>query len=72
MTQKLKPCPCGKTPNHLFITTTSQGRKWAAVSGDCCDLWSIDFNISGLTEAETHDAAAIAWNLAPRKEDKPA
>jgi len=61
-----KPCPCGAIPKTLFITTTSQGRKWTAVSGSCCDTWLIEFPTEGLTDFEVDEAGAVAWNAASR------
>jgi hypothetical protein len=62
----LKPCPCGRRPEPLLITTTSQGRKWAAVTGSCCDSWGIDFYTAHQSGDVLQESATEAWNNAPR------
>lgn len=64
--EPLEQCPCGELPTKLHITTTSQGRRWATVSGDCCDIWTIDFYSAGLSPPEVEKAANNVWNTAPR------
>ena len=63
---KLKPCACGKIPEYLHITTTSQGRNWASVSGSCCMTWGVDFNTAYQSGDELYELAAEIWNTAPR------
>ncbi len=64
----IKPCPCGRTPEKLYIHDTGQGGKWANVSGDCCGEWEIEFRTGyhdyGSDECMT--LAITAWNEAPR------
>jgi len=68
---KLKQCPCGKTPEKLFIADAGQGGKWAYVYGGCCGIWEIEFRTeyNDLESAECYKLAAEAWNEAPRKEE---
>ena len=64
--QKLKPCPCGKTPETLHIA--DNGSKWAYVSGNCCNGWSIEFRTQ-YNRIETDECMALAieaWNEAER------
>lgn len=65
---ELKRCPCGKTPDKLFIQDAGQGGKWAYVGGDCCDSWEIEFRTSyyDIDSKDCEDIALEAWNSAPR------
>lgn len=65
----LKPCPCGRPIDDLFISHTNAGGKWAFVSGDCCGEWMIEFraNYLPLESDECKCLAREAWNNAPRK-----
>ena len=64
----LLPCPCGKTPEKLYIHDTGQGGKWANVNGDCCGVWEIEFRTDYLDyqSDECMALAITAWNDAPR------
>jgi len=67
---KLKPCPCGKTPTELGISHNGQGSKWAVTMGNCCGAWEVEFR----TQYHAHDnpkcvaLAVEAWNDAPRND----
>ncbi len=65
---KLKPCPCGKTPDSLHVTDAGQGGKWANACGDCCDEWMIEFRTSyaALDSKACMCHAVEAWNEALR------
>ncbi len=60
---KLKPCPCGQTPETLIVTP-SQSLKYAFVSGDCCNEWHVEFRTDYLDPDDTaySELAAQAWN----------
>ena len=64
----IKPCPCGKTPEKLYIHDTGQGGKWANANGDCCGEWEIEFRTDYLDYGsdECMALAIAAWNAAPR------
>jgi len=64
--QNLKPCPCGETPKSLRIA--DNGSKWAYVSGNCCDEWSIEFRTQyhRINTDECMALAVEAWNAAGR------
>lgn len=66
--QRLKPCPCGKTPEKVCIYDAGQGGKWAWVSGDCCGEWNIEFRTSyhELDSSECMELAISAWNETKR------
>lgn len=68
MTKELELCPCGKTPEGLYIADAGQGGKWAYVYGDCCNVWEIEFRTEyNALESDKCMALAIeAWNEAPR------
>lgn len=70
MTDKLKPCPCGETPDQLCIMEGDI--KWAWVSGSCCGMWSLEFrtNYHPLDSEECMKLAIEGWNSSPRKEMK--
>lgn len=67
MTDKLKPCPCGKTPNKLGYYLT-QGTKWMSIYGDCCGDWMVE----GRTLYKPEGSGALyalaieSWNDTPR------
>lgn len=67
MTDKLKPCPCGKTPERIDVVS-SGGCKYAQAMPSCCNEWLIEFRTVrfSLDSPETHAAAVKAWNEAPR------
>lgn len=65
----LEPCPCGKTPEKLFITDGHLARySWA--SPDCCGEWAIEFDNHYQTMStdanDVMDLAVAAWNEASR------
>ena len=62
---ELKPCPCGKVPAELYVTDGATD-KWAFVSGDCCDIWSIEFRTQYTYGRRLQALAEEAWNAAPR------
>jgi len=65
MSNELKKCPCGKTPDDLFILEGETFR-WRKISGNCCDYWTVEARINGKTEDETKQQCVEAWNDAPR------
>lgn len=67
MTEKLKPCPCGRPIQELIITP-GYSDKYSWVSGNCCGEWSIEFrtNYNKYESIELMELAADAWNAAPR------
>ena len=64
----LKPCPCGDTPDILYISDAGQGGKWATASGDCCGSWEFEFRTSyNPLDSDVCMADAIrVWNDLPR------
>lgn len=68
MSDELKPCPCGKTPNRLGISDGNQGGKYHFVAGDCCAEWMIEFraNYKPIESDECMALAVAAWNASPR------
>ncbi len=64
--EKLKPCPCGKTPETLLLV--DNGSKWAYACGSCCNEWHIEFRTfyKELDSEECMALAIEAWNLANR------
>lgn len=68
--KKLKPCPCGETPERLVITAEHDRPKWAYCSGDCCGVWEVEFRnqYHQIHGEETMALAIEAWNHAPRVE----
>jgi hypothetical protein len=68
---ELRPCPCGKTPEGLFITDHEGGSgKWKYVRGNCCGAWEIEYRSGYLKGVEDLRLAAFAWNQAPREGDE--
>jgi len=65
MSNKLKPCPCGKQPLELYIVEKLSG-KWIDVTGDCCGEWTIETRNNYATGKDMIDNARQAWNDAPR------
>jgi hypothetical protein len=63
---KLKPCPCGKTPKELSGVPLGGGEKWAWVCGDCCGEWGIEARLQYAGGEKAKRLAADAWNDAPR------
>lgn len=39
MSEKLKPCPCGKVPEHLILEE-GLGIGYGVCCGNCCGVWS--------------------------------
>lgn len=65
----IKECPCGKTPEGLYIEmvgATQVGAKLGAASGSCCGTWRIEFINNYATGDDTTRLAVQAWNDAPR------
>ena len=67
---KLKPCPCGKTPEKLAVYGDFDGAKWAYVSGDCCGDWELEFRTqyAAWNSDECQKYATERWNEATRAE----
>lgn len=65
---ELKPCPCGKTPERLYIVDIGQGSKWANVMGNCCNEWMVEFraHYKRLSSEECMKLAIEGWNEAHR------
>lgn len=63
---ELKPCPCGATPEGLYIEMPERG-KYGLASPQCCSVWTVEFRngFEGNQEI-TLQKAAKAWNDAPR------
>ena len=67
---RLKPCPCGKVPERMIITTNrwSEYGQWEYVYGSCCKAWIIEAEMlwepPGSDEAVQR--ATRAWNEAVR------
>ena len=63
---KLKECPCGKTPTELGITDWNS--QWAYCSGDCCGEWIVEFRTQNerANSAKCMEYAIKEWNKAPR------
>jgi len=66
--EKIKPCPCGKTPIELYVVDSGQDVRWAQAYANCCGEWIIDFGTksSPLDSEECMEYALKAWNDAPR------
>jgi hypothetical protein len=62
----LNPCPCGKTPTKLCLCDAGQGGKWANVSGDCCNEWTLEFRTeyNALDSEKCIELATERWNEA--------
>lgn len=66
--EKIKPCPCGKTPERILCLPGSTSTYGFAV-GDCCTEWHVEFHTQHKPESGERDALALkAWNGAPRGE----
>ncbi len=66
MSDELKPCPCGQTPESLGLA--DNGAKWAYAYGDCCSEWHIEFRTQ-YHELDTDacmELAIEAWNESSR------
>ncbi len=60
-------CPCGQTPDNLFVEVIAPG-KYARAHGDCCGRWAIEFLINYEKEGKAGMRKATeAWNDTPRK-----
>ena len=62
---KLKPCPCGKTPENVSVYPGNTC-KWAYVTGDCCQEWHLEFRTYFKDGEELMRLAVEAWNEGPR------
>lgn len=60
----LKQCPCGETPTALHLVDNGQGSKWANVSGNCCNAWSVEVRTHyyDLDSLECMRYAVQEWN----------
>lgn len=71
---RLKPCPCGKTPQRIKVVNFEQADlpKSAFVTGDCCGQWMIHFHNGWLhpDSGPSIERAVNAWNGAPRRKKK--
>lgn len=67
---EIKPCPCGETPEELYISDAGQGGKWGYVYGDCCSIWEVEFrtHYNDLDSDKCMQLALEAWNGSPRKD----
>jgi hypothetical protein len=65
---KLAKCPCGKTPESLYIEGDGRASRWAMADGNCCGIWHIVFgrNNSEIDSDECIALAEKAWKEAPR------
>ena len=62
----LNPCPCGETPEGLYIEMPERG-KYGRASGQCCAEWGVEFKNNFEADGnKTMLKAAKAWNEAPR------
>ena len=68
MATALKECPCGETPQRLYIEVGDCGnRLWTR--GTCCGDWSVEFRSDYQPHVKEIMAHAVeAWNAAPRVE----
>ncbi len=66
---EVKPCPCGRTPDTLYIQPqTDHPSKWGRVFGSCCSEWEIEFRLQ-YTDPNSEEGQALAleaWNMAAR------
>jgi len=69
---KLKPCPCGKTPKTLNLYDIGQGSKWGIAYGDCCGEWGVEFRTGyhRYNSEECMENAIQYWNDAPRASEE--
>ena len=61
--ENLKPCPCGETPDRLYITE-GPTCKYAYVYGSCCGEWNVEFKTKYF-KIDTKDCMQLAikeWN----------
>lgn len=69
MSEKLKPCPCGKVPSKLILEEGATC-KYAYCGGNCCGAWLVEFP-TGYAHVSSYAAMELAipaWNGAMRKE----
>jgi hypothetical protein len=71
--ENIKPCPCGKIPERLYIQLIAPvGTKGCALA-ECehCRYWGVEFSFSyNEIDSDASMSHAIeAWNKAPRKID---
>jgi len=61
---ELKKCPCGETPNKLYITKHGYSTKHAYVYGSCCGCWVTEFRLNyyDLDSSEALEIATKEWN----------
>lgn len=70
MTNELKPCPCGATPESLGFEE-GHSPKYGFVTPSCCGTWLIEFR-TGYNQVMENNRPALerlmveAWNAAPR------
>ena len=69
---ELKPCPCGKVPESLYIEQGDTYYRYVITGdgGGCCGEWSIEFKVEPRSLSPDSDEfekqTAEAWNAAPR------
>ena len=65
----LKKCPCGQTPESLFLHSDGSA-KYASASGQCCNEWDVTFRTQyeALDSDKCMEYAIDAWNDAPRSD----
>lgn len=65
---KLKRCPCGVKPDHLYLSENGQGGKWLEARCGACGEWSIEFrsHYYAPDSDQAIELATEAWNQAPR------
>ena len=64
---KLKPCPCGETPEELHVSDEA-GCKHAFVTGSCCGEWIVEFRTINYNphSSDSMQAAIKSWNETKR------
>lgn len=63
---QLAPCPCG-TPNVNLLIDLPQGSKVGRAGCSACGVWGVDFLAPRTQDQDlVGNAAAKAWNEAPR------
>lgn len=66
-----KPCPCGKVPKALFLSSNYiAGNDVAYVRGSCCAQWFVQFKLDWHSPKGelAYSISKEAWNNAPRSE----
>lgn len=65
---ELKRCPCGQIPESLCVDEGAAGGKYAVVSGNCCNEWSVEFRTGfhDIGSDKCIEEAIKEWNEAKR------